>query len=109
MVVLVLRFCCGRKVHSGRAVITTISTGGVTRCVGSGRHCLGAGRVGIIGVAREGSVALDLVVEFYAQFYKFVETLGLIGLLNETVLEFLRESWFESGLLYLGVVIQNRH
>jgi hypothetical protein len=62
---LVLRFFGGGEVHWGGAVIATVGAGGVARRVGSGRGCLGHGRVGIIGVAREVGVGSDSVVEFH--------------------------------------------
>jgi hypothetical protein len=109
MAALVLQFFGSRKLHCGGAIITTIGAGGVTRYMGSGWGCLGRRWAGIIGAVRERSVGLDSVVTFLAQLYKFVEILGLIGLLNEDGLEFLGEPSFETGLLRLGVVIENYH
>jgi hypothetical protein len=109
MAVLVLRFFGSGKVHWGGAIITIVSASGVTHGVGSGRGCLSGGRVGINRAARVGGVGSDSVIEFHAQFDKFVKILRLIGLVNETGLEFLGEPPFESGLLCLAVVIQNRH
>jgi hypothetical protein len=77
--------------------------------MGSRWRCLGGRLLAIIGALRKGSMGSDLVVEFHTQFYKFVEILSLIGLVNKTSLEFLGEPSFESGLLRLGGVIQNSH
>jgi hypothetical protein len=65
MVALVLRFFGGREVHWGRAVIATVSAGGVAYRVGSRWGCLGGSRVGIIGAAREVGMGSDLVVKFH--------------------------------------------
>jgi hypothetical protein len=89
MVALVLRFFGAREVHWGTVIITTVATSGVTQNTGSGWSYLGGGWVGLIGAARKGSMGSDLVVKFYSQFYKFVEILGLNGLVYETGLELL--------------------
>jgi hypothetical protein len=65
MAALVLRFFGGGEVHWGRAVIAAVSAGGVARHAGSGWGCLGGGRVGSIGAAREVGVGSDSVVEFH--------------------------------------------
>jgi hypothetical protein len=54
-------------------------------------------------------MGLDLVVKFYIQFDIFVKILRLLSLVNETGIEFLGESSFESYLLRLGIVFQNHH
>jgi hypothetical protein len=65
MAALVLRFFGSGEVHWGGAIIAAVSAGGVARRAGSGRGCLGGGRVGIIGAAREVGVGSDSVVEFH--------------------------------------------
>jgi hypothetical protein len=65
MAALVLRFFGGGEVHWGGAVIAAVSAGRVARHAWSGRGCLGGGRVGIIGVAREVGMRSDSVVEFH--------------------------------------------
>jgi hypothetical protein len=107
MVVLVLRFFGRGKVHWYGTIITTVGASRVTPHVGSRQGCLGGGQVEIIGAVREGGVGLDLVVKFHAQLQKFVEILGLIGLVDKGSLEFLGESSFEGSLLCLGIIIQN--
>jgi hypothetical protein len=63
--------------------------------------------VGSIGAAREVGIGSDLVIKFHTQFYKFVEVLRFISLVDKAGLEFFGESSLEGGLLCLRVIIQN--
>jgi hypothetical protein len=66
MAALVLQCFGSGKVHCHGTIITTVGASGVTRCVRSEWGCLGSGWMAIVGVARDGSMGSDLVVEFHA-------------------------------------------
>jgi hypothetical protein len=54
---VVLRFFRGREVHRCRAIITTISTGGVAGSLGAGEHQCCNGQARVIGMLGKGSMA----------------------------------------------------